>query len=36
MHPERYLYKVYLERIADLRANPPGAEWDGVFTFKTK
>jgi adenylate cyclase len=36
MHPERYLYKVYLERIADLRANPPGANWDGVFTFKTK
>ncbi len=34
--PERYLYEVYMERIAYFRANPPGADWDGVFTFKTK
>lgn len=36
MHPERYLYGVYLERIAYFRAHPPGEDWDGVFTFKTK
>jgi adenylate cyclase len=35
--PERpKLYRVYLERIADLRANPPGADWDGVFVFTSK
>ena len=30
------LYKTFLERIAFLRANPPGSEWDGAFTFQTK
>ncbi|MCX7628559.1 MAG: adenylate/guanylate cyclase domain-containing protein [Methylophilaceae bacterium] len=36
MHPERYLYSVYIERIAHFRAHAPGKDWDGVFTFKTK
>jgi len=36
MVPERYLYSVYLERIAYYRDEPPGADWDGAFTFKTK
>ncbi len=35
-YPERYLYTVYAERIEYFRANPPGEDWDGVFTFKTK
>ncbi len=35
-HPERYLYTVYSERILYFRAEPPGDDWDGVFTFKTK
>ena len=30
------LVHLYMERIAELRKNPPGAEWDGVTTFKTK
>ncbi len=34
--PETKLYKVYLERVAHFRANPPAANWDGVFTFTTK
>ncbi|MDP2879383.1 MAG: adenylate/guanylate cyclase domain-containing protein [Sulfuricella sp.] len=34
--PESTLYRLYLERITYFRANPPGVEWDGVFTFKTK
>lgn len=34
--PDTKLYKVYLERIAIYRANPPGANWDGVFVFTTK
>ena len=25
------LYATYLDRIARLRRNPPGAHWDGVF-----
>jgi len=27
---------VFLERIAILRANPPGSGWDGAYTFETK
>ena len=34
--PKRKLYRVYMDRIAALRAKPPGAHWDGVFTFTTK
>ncbi len=34
--PNRKLYQVYLDRVAALRAKPPGANWDGVFTFTTK
>jgi adenylate cyclase len=34
--PARKVYKIYLDRIAVLRANPPGKGWDGVFTFTTK
>jgi len=30
------LYALYLERIRHFRANPPPADWDGVFTFETK
>ena len=35
-HPQRALYSLYLERIAHWRADPPGADWDGVTTFETK
>jgi adenylate cyclase len=34
--PERYLYELYRENIAQFRLNPPGPDWDGVTTFKTK
>jgi adenylate cyclase len=34
--PKRKAYKLYLERVANLRANPPAKNWDGVFTFTTK
>ena len=30
------LYKVYAERVAVYRNNPPGAKWDGVFTHTSK
>ena len=36
MSPDRRLYQTFLERIAFLRAHPPGSEWDGAFTFETK
>jgi adenylate cyclase len=32
----RPLYQVYLDRVTHFRFNPPGANWDGVFTFTTK
>jgi adenylate cyclase len=34
--PEVLLYKVYLERIENFRFDPPGDDWDGVFTHSTK
>jgi adenylate cyclase len=34
--PDSKLYRTYLERVAFLRANPPGPGWDGAFTFETK
>lgn len=33
---DRLLYRIYLERIAAFRENPPGEGWDGVFEMKTK
>jgi len=35
-HPERLLYRIYLERIAFYRQSPPGDDWDGVFTHTSK
>ena len=35
-NPERLLYQVYMDRITHYRNNPPGADWDGVFTHTTK
>ena len=34
--PERSLYQIYLQRITLFRADPPGADWDGVFTHTSK
>jgi tetratricopeptide (TPR) repeat protein len=28
--------KLYLQRSRDYRENPPGDDWDGVFTMTTK
>ena len=30
------LYEIYRARIAAYRANPPPADWDGVYTAETK
>ncbi|MCP4768513.1 MAG: CHASE2 domain-containing protein [Gammaproteobacteria bacterium] len=35
-YPDRYLYTVYLNRIAVYRSEPPGDDWDGVFTHTSK
>ncbi|MBI2296337.1 MAG: adenylate/guanylate cyclase domain-containing protein [Betaproteobacteria bacterium] len=34
--PEGHLYEVFAEHIAHFRANRPGANWDGAWTFETK
>ncbi len=34
--PHCVVYQVFRERIARLRASPPGPQWDGVFDFQTK
>jgi len=36
LSPERPLYRLYAERIGHYRMEPPGADWDGVFTATTK
>lgn len=33
---ERKLYRLYLERIAHFREEPPPADWDGVYTYTSK
>jgi adenylate cyclase len=35
-NPERFLYQVYLKRISHYRKEPPGDNWDGVFTHTDK
>jgi adenylate cyclase len=35
-HPGSRLYAMYLERLAQMRANPPGSDWDGVHEFDIK
>lgn len=35
-HGERPMYRLYLDRIAHLRGDPPGADWDAVFTATSK
>jgi len=34
--PDRLIYQEYLKRIQVFREDPPGADWDGVFTHATK
>lgn len=34
--PQKELYHIYLERIRLFRTEPPGLDWDGVFTHETK
>ena len=34
--PHTLLYRVYLERIEQMRAEPPDALWDGAFTHTSK
>lgn len=34
--PNRYIYKLYLQRIQHYRDNPPPNDWDGVFTHTSK
>lgn len=36
MSPQCKLYQLYAERIRQCRIEPPGENWDGVTTFKTK
>jgi len=34
--PEDMAARLYLQRIANLRGEPPSPDWDGVFTMKRK
>jgi adenylate cyclase len=36
LNPSSMLYQEFAERVAHLRAEPPGPAWDGVTAFKTK
>lgn len=35
-YPGRLLYQEYLNRITNYRNNPPGDDWDGVYTHTSK
>ncbi|MBU2549063.1 MAG: adenylate/guanylate cyclase domain-containing protein, partial [Proteobacteria bacterium] len=35
-YPDDRPTKLYIERVAELTANPPGPSWDGVYVMKTK
>jgi adenylate cyclase len=35
-NPETKLYKVYLKRITDFRAEPPAPDWKGLWVWTTK
>jgi adenylate cyclase len=35
-YPERLLYQEYLNRVTNYRQNPPGDNWDGVYTHTSK
>lgn len=35
-HPDTLIYQEYLNRIQSYRQNPPGDDWDGVFTHTSK
>jgi adenylate cyclase len=36
LYPARALYAEFLSRVALFRKHPPGADWDGAWTFETK
>ena len=36
LSPDRRLYQIFIERIAQYRQTSPGDNWDGVFTHTTK
>jgi adenylate cyclase len=36
LKPHDLLYKIYLDRIAYFRENPPNSDWDGTFTHTSK
>jgi adenylate cyclase len=33
---ERMIYEIYLDRLSHFRENPPGENWDGVYTHTSK
>ncbi len=35
-YPANLLYTLFLQRIAELRATPPSASWDGAWLFEAK
>ncbi|OOY46535.1 CHASE2 domain-containing protein [Solemya velum gill symbiont] len=34
--PGELIYRIYLERSEELMRNPPGPDWDGIYTHTTK
>lgn len=36
MNEHVYAARIYIQRSRNLKANPPGPDWDGVFTMTTK
>jgi adenylate cyclase len=34
--PQRYVYEMYIKRIAYFRQKPPETNWDGELNYETK
>jgi adenylate cyclase len=34
--PERALYRMYVQRVADFAVHPPPLDWDGTYIFQHK
>jgi adenylate cyclase len=35
-HPDKYLYKLYLQRINDFKQHPPAKDWNGAYISQSK
>jgi adenylate cyclase len=35
-HPQKKIYKLYIERITEFKQHPPASDWDGIYVHASK